>query len=167
MQNRRGPGQFKVKFTPVEDQRLAHLVAQWGANSWSLIASQMPGRNPRQCRERWTNYVNPIITYEPWTPEQEALLEQKFAEYGTQWHAIAVFFPSRSKNQIKNHWVSKHKAGGPPGMPRPEPIRMAEPQQPFTEVSTCQVQPKPCASYLFPGQSSADFNWEEIFAGFF
>lgn len=35
-----------------EDERIAQLVAQYGAKKWSIIAQNLPGRIGKQCRER-------------------------------------------------------------------------------------------------------------------
>ena len=109
MEEKRKPGKFKNKFTPAEDQLLLEVVDRVGSKDWSEVASHLQGRNARQCRERWNNYVNPAIAKLPWTPAEDRLLEQKFRELGTKWHSIASFFPNRSKNSIKNHWMTHQK----------------------------------------------------------
>ncbi|CAN0034661.1 unnamed protein product, partial [Heterosigma akashiwo] len=40
-------------WTKEEDARLTELVAQFGARKWNKIAPHLPGRNGKQCRERW------------------------------------------------------------------------------------------------------------------
>jgi hypothetical protein len=100
----------KKKFTPEEDNRLKEVVGTFGCKDWVEVASHMPDRNPRQCRERWTNYANPVIVKKlPWSIHDEALLEQKYAELGPKWQAIAKFFPHRSKNYVRNHWQTKQR----------------------------------------------------------
>ena len=96
----------KIKFTPAEDQLLIDAVNQFGCDDWHLICSKVPGRNPRQCRERWNNYVNPRIISSPWTSEEDEKLLKKYEEFGSKWHTIASFFPTRSTNNIKNRFVS-------------------------------------------------------------
>jgi hypothetical protein len=109
MQRRRRPGQLKVKFTPADDMRLAEMVNRWGAHDWAFIAQNMPGRNARQCRERWTNYINPGLVHRPWTPAEDQLLTEKYGEFGRKWQVIAMFFPTRSKNQVKNRWLARER----------------------------------------------------------
>jgi hypothetical protein len=96
---------------PTEDQRLRALVEQYGAKNWQEIASRMPGRNARQCRERWRNYVNPELNPSPWTPQEDNLLLRKFSECGKSWYKIASFFQNRSVNSCKNrlNFLLKHK----------------------------------------------------------
>ena len=96
----------KSKFSPQEDQKLISIINEFGDKDWKLIASKLSGRNPRQCRERWNNYVNPQLSSAPWTTEEDKLLVEKFNEYGSRWHLIAPFFTKRSINNIKNRWFT-------------------------------------------------------------
>ena len=43
---------------PEEDAMLRQLVHQFGSRHWALIASHIPGRPGKQCRERWLNHLN-------------------------------------------------------------------------------------------------------------
>jgi hypothetical protein len=104
-----GPGCFKVKFTPAEDLHLREVVENYSTKDWSVVASHMIGRNARQCRERWNNYINPTLTNLPWTAAEDALLDDKFADIGRKWKELATYFPQRSQNQIKNHWALRQK----------------------------------------------------------
>jgi hypothetical protein len=128
------PSHSKRKFTPEEDDRLTQIVTRLGESNWKKIASQMGSRNSRQCRERWKNYLTPCLNKDPWSPEEDALLLQKFSELGSQWSLIAKFFPLRTDVNIKNRWVvlngpstqprrvrRKHAMGEPPAPPPPPP----------------------------------------------
>lgn len=92
------------KFCEDEDKRLRELVAQYGDNSWIQIASQMPGRNSRQCRERWMNYLSPHLNVNDWTPEEDDMLLEKHKEYGTSWVRICKFFEGRTDQMCKNRF---------------------------------------------------------------
>ncbi|OHT06661.1 hypothetical protein TRFO_25188 [Tritrichomonas foetus] len=100
-----GPNSRKIKFTKAEDKRLAELVSIYDDHAWDKVAKHMPSRTPRQCRERWTNYVNPIISQRPWTHHEDHLLMIKQNKYGNKWKSISRFFPDRSKNSIKYRWL--------------------------------------------------------------
>jgi hypothetical protein len=103
-------GHVKVKFKEDEDIRLQELVERFGTDNWSAVAAEMRNRNARQCRDRWSNYVNPKIENSPWTKEEERLLEERHAHWGTKWCAIAHFFPNRSKNDIKYRCLRQQRA---------------------------------------------------------
>lgn len=95
----------KIKFTPYEDILLKNACMLYGVNNWRLISMHVPGRNPRQCRERWNNYVNPEMLSIPWTPAEDALLLSKYNEIGSQWKLISSFFKGKSTNNIKNRFA--------------------------------------------------------------
>lgn len=94
----------RAKFTQSEDELLIQLVENFGTNDWQSISHQMPGRNSRQCRDRWQNYLSPDVVNGPWTPEEEELLVKKYEELGPSWKQIATFFPTRTDINIKSRW---------------------------------------------------------------
>ena len=113
----------KFKFTPEEDERLKMLVMRHGTNSWNIVSQFMGNRNPRQCRERWKNYVDPELRSDPWTPEEDDLLLKKYRELGPRWNKIAKYFVRRSDNSLRNRWqlmLRKHNRLSQQ-MPRIEP----------------------------------------------
>jgi hypothetical protein len=91
----------------------------------------MPGRSARQCRDRWTNYLAPTLSLDPWTPEEDALIIRKVAECGTKWAAIAKEIPRRSDNAIKNRWytVLKRKLGKAAAQPQLAPAIAPAPEE--------------------------------------
>ena len=120
------------KFSQEEDDLLRKLVNEHGTTNWRFIAESIPGRSARQCRDRWKNYLMPGIAKGPWSPEEDALLEEKYKEMGPQWSRIAKFFPNRTDINIKNRWATR---GGrmnraqpinQPGIGQAQPISIAQ-----------------------------------------
>lgn len=93
-------------FSPYEDVQLKFLVSQIGSGNWKAIASHMQGRTPRQCRERYRNYLAPDITNGPWTREEDSYLQSLYEQFGPKWSSIAKHFRNRSEVNIKNRWTS-------------------------------------------------------------
>ena len=97
--------QAKSKFSKEDDLKLISLVMSRNDRDWVWIAQQMTNRNPRQCRERWYNYLDPSLHKGGWTPEEDRLLMEKKKEMGPHWNAIARFFSGRSGNSVRNRWL--------------------------------------------------------------
>ena len=95
----------KNKFTLEEDMLLRKLVTQFGENNWQQVARRMEKRNPRQCKERWCNYLSPQVRNTPWTPEEDELLLNKVNEIGQKWVRISKYFPMRTDINIKNRYM--------------------------------------------------------------
>ena len=87
-----------------EDNKIKHLVQINGEKAWKVIASEFPDRSPRQCRERWKNYLSPTVRNLPWTPEEDAKLAELFSQFGPQWAKIASLFNARTDVNVKNRW---------------------------------------------------------------
>jgi hypothetical protein len=96
------PQASKVKFDHTEDRLLFDAVLIFGCANWHRIASLIPGRSARQCRERWKNYLNPDLFNGEWTADDDRMLRAKYDEIGPKWVVIAQYFPGRSKNSVRN-----------------------------------------------------------------
>ncbi|KAF9579099.1 hypothetical protein BGW38_004790, partial [Lunasporangiospora selenospora] len=97
------PSLKKGAWTEEEDHLLRTGVEKF-KGQWSKIAERIQGRTDDQCAKRWRESLDPEIDRAAWTPEDDALLLQKFEEYGSQWQKIALSFPGRPGLHCRNRW---------------------------------------------------------------
>ncbi|KAJ1827716.1 hypothetical protein LPJ56_001515, partial [Coemansia sp. RSA 2599] len=113
------PTLHKGPWTAEEDDLLRQRVARY-PSQWSRVAEGIPGRTDDQCAKRWRESLDPEIDRGKWRPEEDRLLLEKFAEFGTQWQKIATFFQGRPGLHCRNRWrkiqriiSQKEKKSGP------------------------------------------------------
>lgn len=61
----------KGAWSAEEDALLLKAIEANGARKWSVLASHLPGRTGKQCRERWHNQLNPDVSKSPWTEDED------------------------------------------------------------------------------------------------
>ncbi|OHT09376.1 hypothetical protein TRFO_21681 [Tritrichomonas foetus] len=101
----------KKKWNDEEDNLLKKAVQKYGIKSWSSVATMVPNKNPKQCRERWTAQINPALTKTNWTNEEDHRLIHLHLIHGNLWTRIAMFLPGRSGNSVKNryNWLERRR----------------------------------------------------------
>ena len=101
----------KFRWTQEEDDRLKKIVDKKGAKNWERIAKYIPGRNAKQCRERWIIHFDDKYNHNNWTKEEDDFLISYQKQYGNKFSKIAKLMDSRSSIQVKNRWkyLKKHK----------------------------------------------------------
>ncbi|KAL8477719.1 hypothetical protein ACS0TY_029861 [Phlomoides rotata] len=100
----------KATWRSEEDDKLRHYVNIHGAHHWDTMAHDLDiGRSGNSCRLRWVNYLSPSVRRGNITDEEMLLILKLHSELGNQWSKIALEFPGRRDNDIKNFWNTRVK----------------------------------------------------------
>lgn len=90
-------------WTPLEDNRLVYAIYQYGIESWTAISKFVGnGRTRSQCSQRWYRGLNPSISKQHWTPEEEKKLIELVQVNGEKsWTLIANKLGHRNDVQCR------------------------------------------------------------------
>jgi hypothetical protein len=75
-------------WTAEEDEKLLRAVTVYN-HSWVEIAALIPGRTNDQCRDRWSDCLNPALVKGKWTAKEDQLLIQSVETLGGKWQEIS------------------------------------------------------------------------------
>ena len=91
-------------FSSDEDQILRDFVIENGNRNWSKITEILQNRTPRQCRDRYRNYLKEGLNSHSWTEEEDSIIKKKYNELGPKWVAISKFLNDRNGIDVKKRW---------------------------------------------------------------
>jgi len=98
-------------WTKYEDQRLIAGVHRFGNDSWALVSNFIGNNRTRaQCSQRWNRGLDPKISKEQWSYEDDLVLLRLVSIYGERgWTHIAAGMGNRSDVQCRYHYKQLKK----------------------------------------------------------
>ena len=107
------PRQRSHPWTTQEDQRLLAAIHKNGPSDWAQIAYFVGnGRTRSQCSQRWHRTLDPHISKERWTEEDDQKLFEAVRKYGeSTWTKVAQEVGGRTDVQCRYRYqlISKRK----------------------------------------------------------
>lgn len=88
-------GKTRGTWLKEEDQIVIESVKK-GFKYWREISNKIPGRTPKQCRERWLQILNPNLSRSSFTAVEDEIILRLQAEFGNKWACIASQLEGRS-----------------------------------------------------------------------
>lgn len=86
-----------------EDWILLKAVERFGERDWSRVATCIPGRSNKSCRERYIMRVRyQRRSLGSWRRNEDNRLMSLVNQYGLAWSTIAKHFPDRNSHQLRN-----------------------------------------------------------------
>lgn len=92
------------KFTKGEDRKLRECVRKFGTSNWKAVSSLMPGRNMRQCKDRWEKYLSPDVDNSPFTIDDDIKILKYYSIYGGKWKDLSKLMKGRTDTSIKSRY---------------------------------------------------------------
>ncbi|KAH7931295.1 hypothetical protein BV22DRAFT_1190583 [Leucogyrophana mollusca] len=139
------PNIQRGNWSPEEDARLRLAVDAFGS-SWVNVASVIAGRTNDQCRDRWSDKLNPILNKSKWTAEEDRALMSAVSILGTSnWKSVSERLGTgRADSMCRSHYEVLKKAKKA-GKPKRTPATFSVISQPPIESSQVAGPSRPRA----------------------
>ena len=105
--NKLKKGLIKGQWSLEEDRLLEEWIKKVGPRKWEQCGQYIHGRSGKQCREHWSNCLNPDLIKGEWTYEEDFLIMQFYEKCNGSWKKIIPLFNGRTENSIKNRFFSQ------------------------------------------------------------
>lgn len=98
------------RWTTHEDQIIRNWVHRRGTCDWGKCALNLQRRDGKQCRERWTNVLNPQILKGKWSRFEQKQIFWGLQKHWTCWREISFNLEGRTPNAVKNYVNSSFRS---------------------------------------------------------
>ncbi|QRV91337.1 Myb-like DNA-binding domain protein [Ceratobasidium sp. AG-Ba] len=92
----------KGRWSAEEDDALRRGVAAFG-RTWIKVQEYVEGRTDAQCRERWSNMLDPSLKLGPWEPDEDRVLLDA-VNRKLQWSAVSALLPGRTDSRCAKRY---------------------------------------------------------------
>lgn len=76
-------------WTNIEDEILKASVSKYGLNQWARVSSLLARKTAKQCKARWSEWLDPGIRKVEWSKEEDEKLLHLAKLMPTQWRTLA------------------------------------------------------------------------------
>lgn len=154
--------------TNIEDEIVKVAVSKYGLNQWARVSSLLARKTPKQCKARWSEWLDPAIRKIEWSKEEDEKLLHLAKLMPTQWRTIAPIVGRTATQCLERYQKLLDEAesresdelslGGPAGgeaeAPSADDVRRLR-----YVASICKISPSP--SYMLilsrsPGELDPD-----------
>ncbi|KAI1317306.1 hypothetical protein EDD11_008675 [Mortierella claussenii] len=97
----------KGTWTTAEEEILLEAVRDLSSENWHAVAMKVPGRNAKQCMQKWQTDLDPQINRLPWTQDEDEKLVEAYHTFGNSWQQIAKMVETRTWYQCYNRVRAK------------------------------------------------------------
>ena len=105
--NKLKKGLIKGQWSLEEDNLLKEWIEKVGPKKWEQCGQYIHGRTGKQCREHWSNCLNPELIKGEWTYEEDFLIMEFYEKCNGSWKKMVHLFNGRTENSIKNRFFSQ------------------------------------------------------------
>jgi hypothetical protein len=92
------------QWTNAEDELLKAGVMKYGKQNWGRIASLITRKSADQCKQRWTEWIDPAISRSDWSHDEELKLMELAESMPSLWRSIAGQLPGRTAAMCMAHY---------------------------------------------------------------
>ncbi|KAF2739820.1 hypothetical protein EJ04DRAFT_540346 [Polyplosphaeria fusca] len=98
--------QTKVgQWSNVEDEVLKAAISKYGLNQWARCASLLAKKTAKQCKARWTEWLDPSIKKTEWSREEDEKLLNLAKLLPSQWRTIAPMVGRTANQSLERYMI--------------------------------------------------------------
>ncbi|OCK75307.1 pre-mRNA-splicing factor cef-1 [Lepidopterella palustris CBS 459.81] len=143
-------------WTNVEDEVLKAAVSKYGLNQWARVSSLLARKTAKQCKARWTEWLDPSIKKTEWSKDEDAKLLHLVKIMPTSFRTIAPII-GRTANMCLERYqklldeaearesseLGLTGADGPEAAPSAEDVRKLRPGEIDVSAESRPARPDP------------------------